>query len=118
MISFLLYPNTDFNLYINSQKSGLDCKYHLLVGRYYWMKSTTQSCLLICGGHRYENPVRAFGSSVSFVNVLRIAPKNLQDYRNPYSLLIEDLDLGQWTSSLGYLFVQMVVMLFSPILVV
>ena len=95
------------------------------------MKSTTLSCLLILapkicllccllvyGGHRHENPVSKFLSSVRFVNMLRIAHKHPQDYWNPYPLLIEDLDLGQWTLSLGYLFVQMVVMQFSPVLIV
>ena len=95
------------------------------------MKSTTQSyllilgpkkcmlcCLLACGGHRCENPVSKFVSSVRFVNVLRIAHKHPQDYWNPYQLLIEDLDLGQWTLSLGYLFVQMVVVPLSPVLII
>ena len=70
--------------------------------------------LLVYGGHRCENPVREFVSSVRFVNMLRIAHKHTQDYWKPNLLLIEGLDLGQWTSSLSYLFVQMVVMLFSP----
>ena len=50
--------------------------------------------------------------------MLRIAPKHPQDYYNPYPLLIIDLDLGQWTSSLDYLFVQIVIMPFSLMLIV
>ena len=89
------------------------------------MKSTILNCLLIldpkrcmlcyllmCSDHRCENLAREFASSVRFVNMLKIAHKHPQDYWNPYPLLIDDLDLGQWTSSLGYLFVKMVVMLF------
>ena len=53
--------------------------------------------------------------SVRFVNMLKIAHKHPQVYWNPYPLLIEGLDLGQWTLSLGYLYVQMVVMPFSPV---
>ena len=60
-------------------------------------------CLLMCGGHRCENLAIEFVSSVRIVNMLRIAHKHPQDYWNPYPLLIEGLDLGQWTSSLGYL---------------
>ena len=60
-------------------------------------------CLLVCGGHRCENLVRKFVSNVRFVNVLKIAHKYPQVYWNPYLLLIEGLDLGQWTLSLGYL---------------
>ena len=57
-------------------------------------------------------------SSVRFVNMLKIAHKHPQVYWNPYPLLTEGLDLGQWTLLLGYLYVQMVVMPFSPVLIV
>ena len=69
-------------------------------------------CLLVYGGHRYENLAREFVSSVRFFNVLRITHKHPQAYWNPYKVLIEGLDLMLWTSSLGYLFVQMVLMPF------
>ena len=75
-------------------------------------------CLLVFGGQRYENHVREFVSNVKFVNMLRAALKQPQDYWNPYPLLIEGLDHGQWTLSLGYLYVQMVVMLFSHVLII
>ena len=52
-------------------------------------------CLLIFGSPRCENHVREFASHVSFVNMLRIAPRHPQDYWNPYLLLIEGLDHGQ-----------------------
>ena len=74
--------------------------------------------LLVCGGHRCENRVREFAESVRFVNVLKIAHKHPQVYWNPYPLLIEGLHHGQWTLSLGSLLVQMVVMLFSHVLIV
>ena len=66
--------------------------------------------MLLCGGHRCENFVREYVSSVRFFNVLRIAHKDPQDYWNTYVLLTERLGLGQWTSSLGYIFVKIVVM--------
>ena len=75
-------------------------------------------CLLMFGGPKCENHVREFVSSVIFVNMLRTAHRHPQVYWNPYPLLIEGLDCGQWTLSLGYLFVQMVAMLFSPMLIV
>ena len=75
-------------------------------------------CLLMCGGHTCENLARDFVRSVRFANMVKIAYNYPQDYWNPYLLLIEGLDLGQWTSSLCYLFVQMVVMPFSPVLIV
>ena len=68
--------------------------------------------LLIFGGHRCENHVREFANSVKFVNTLWTAPKHPQVYFNLYPLLIEGLDHDQWTLSLGYLYVQMVVMPF------
>ena len=74
--------------------------------------------LLVCGGHRYDNRVIKFAESVRFVKMLNIAHKYPQVYWNPYLLLIEGLDHGQWTISLGYLLVQMVVMLFSHVLIV
>ena len=75
-------------------------------------------CLLVFGGPRCENPVSEFVSSVRFVNMLRTALRHPQVYWNPYPLLIEGLDHGQWTLFLGYLYVQMVVMLFSHVLIV
>ena len=89
------------------------------------MKSTILSYLLIlgikicmlcflhvCGGHRCEKLVRKFAKSVKFVNILKIAHRHPQVYWNPYPLLTEGLDLGQWTLLQGYLYVQMVVTLF------
>ena len=75
-------------------------------------------CLLVCGGHICENLARKFVSCVRFFNMLKIALKHPQDYWNLYPLLINGLDLGQWTLSLGYLFVQIVVIPFSPVLIV
>ena len=75
-------------------------------------------CLLVFGGLKCENHVRKFVSSVRFVNMPRIASKHPQVYWNPYPLLIKGLDPGQWTLSLGYLYVQMVVMPFSPVLII
>ena len=120
------------NLYIKAQKSSLDWWCHLHISRYCWIKSTMLSCLLILGtkrcmlycllmfgGPRCENHVREFVSSVRFVNMLKIdTGRHPQVYWNPYPLLIEGLDHGQWTLSLGYLYVQMVVMPFSPVLIV
>ena len=73
--------------------------------------------LLVFGGQRCENPVREFVSNVRFVNMLRTAHSHPQVYWNPYSLLIEGLDHGQWTLSLGYLNVLMVAMPFLPVLI-
>ena len=72
----------------------------------------------MCGGYRCDNLVRKFVSNVRFVNMLKIAHKHPQVYWNPYPLLIEGLDHGQWTLLLGYLYVQIVEMLFSPVLIV
>ena len=95
------------------------------------MKSTTLSCLLIlaakicmlccllvCDGHTCEPLVRKFVYNVRFVDMLKIAHKHPQAYWNLYPLLTEGLDLGLWTLSLGCLLVQMVVMPFSPVLIV
>ena len=131
MLSFILCPNTGLNWSLRAQKSSLDWWCHLLVGRCCWMRSTTLSCLLIlglkrcmlccllvCGGHRWEFPVSKFVSHVRFVNMLKIAHKHPQDCWNRYPLLREGLDLGLWISSLGCHLVQMVVMPFSPVLIV
>ena len=75
-------------------------------------------CLLVSGGPRCENHVRDFVSGVKFVIMLRTALRHPQVYWNPYSLLIEGLDHGQWTLLLGYLYVQMDVTLFSPVLII
>ena len=122
---------TGLNWYIKALESSLDCWCHLLVSRYCWIKSTTLSCLLIlglkrymlccllmCGGHRYKKLIRKFVNNVRFVNVLKIAHKHPQAYWNPYPLLTEGLDLGLWALSLGCLLVQMVAMLFSPVLII
>ena len=71
-------------------------------------------CLLVFGGPRCQIHIRKFVNSVKFVNMLRTALKHHQDYWNLYPLLTDGLDHGQWTLSLVYLYVQMVVMLFSP----
>ena len=70
------------------------------------------------GGPRCENHVKEFVNSVRSVNMLRTAYRHPQVYWNPYTLLIEGLDSGQWTLSLGYLYVQMVVTPFSPVLII
>ena len=75
-------------------------------------------CLLVCGGRTCENLVRKFVSNLRFVKMLKIAHKHPQVYWNLYPLLNKGLDLGQWTLSLVYLFVQMVVMPFSPVLII
>ena len=67
---------------------------------------------------RRENCVKKFEKSDRFINMLKIAHKHPQVNWNPYSLLIEGLDPSQWTLSLGYLYVQMVVMPFSPVFIV
>ena len=74
--------------------------------------------LLVFGGPKCENLVKGFANSVRFVNMLRITHRYPQIYWNPYLLLIDGLDHGQWTLSLGFLYVQMVAMLFSPVLIV
>ena len=129
MFSFMLCLNMGLNLYLKAQKSSVDWWCHLLIGRYYCMRSTILSCLLILGtkrcmiycplifgGPRCENHIREFVNSVRFVNMLRTAQRHPQVYWNPYPLLIEGLD--QWDLSLGYLYVQMVVMPFSPVLII
>ena len=80
------------------------------------MHALLSACM--SGGHRCKNLVRKFVSNVRFVNMLKIAHKHPQVYWNLYPLLIADLDLGLWTLLLGYLYVQMVVMPFSPVLIV
>ena len=82
------------------------------------LKRCMLCCLLICGNHRCEFLVSKFDNNARFVNVLKIAHKHPQAYWNIYPLLTESLDLGLWTLSLGCLLVQMVVMPFSPILIV
>ena len=131
MLSFMLCPNTDLSWSLRVQKSSLDWWCRLLVGRCCWMRSTTLSCLLILGlrrcmlcclpvygGHTWEFLVSKSVSLVRFVNMLRIAHKHPQVCWNRYPLLKEGLDLGQWISSLGCHLVQMVVMPFSPVLIV
>ena len=127
----MLCLNMDLNLFIKAQKSSLDWWCHFLAGKYYWMRSHNSKlsvhfgfkkmhacCLLMCGGHRCENLVRKFFSSLRFVNMLKILHKHPQVYWNLYILLVEGLDHDQWTLSLGSLLVQMVVMLFSQILII
>ena len=63
-------------------------------------------CLLMFGGLRCKKLAREFAKNVRFANVLKLAHKHPQIYWNPYPLLIEGLDLGQWTLLLGYLYVQ------------
>ena len=75
-------------------------------------------CLLVFGGPKCENHVRGFASSVRFVNMQRTARRHPQVCWNHYPLLIGGLDHGQWTLSLGYLYVQMVATPFSPVLIV
>ena len=72
----------------------------------------------MCGGHRWEFLVSKFVSHVKFVNVLKIVHKHPQAYWNRYPLMREGLDLGLWILSLGCQLVQMVVMPFSPVLIV
>ena len=73
-------------------------------------------CLLVCGGHICEFPVREFISNVRFVNMLKIAHKHPQAYWNLYLLPTEGLDLDLWILLLGCFLMQMVVMLFSLML--
>ena len=128
MLSFMLCLNKGLNSYIKAQKSSLNWCCHLHIGRYCWINSTMLSCplilgtkrwilccLLMFGGPRCMNHVRVFGSCFRFVNMLRTALRHPQDYWNPYPLLIEGLAHGQWTLSLGYLYVPMVAMPFSPV---
>ena len=131
VLSFMLYPNKDLSWSLKVQRSSLDWWCHFLVGRCCWMRSTTLSCLLILGlkrcmlyylpeysGHTWEFLVSKSVSLVRFVNMLRILHKHPQDCWNCYPLLIENLDLGLWISSLGYHLVLMVVMPFLPVLIV
>ena len=74
--------------------------------------------LLVFGGLKCENHVRGFASSVRFFNVQKTARGHPQVCWNHYPLLIGGLDCGQWTLSLGHLYVQMVATLFSPVLIV
>ena len=116
MLSFMLWLNISLKIHIKPQKNSLDWWCHFHIGKYCWMKSTMLSCLLILGtkrcmlycllmfgGPRCENHVTEFISSVRFLNVLRTALKHPQAYWNPYLLLIEGLDHGQWTLPLVYL---------------
>ena len=72
--------------------------------------------LLVFDGPRCENLIKGFSNSVRFVNMQRTAHRHPQVCWNPYPLLIDGLDRSQWTLSLGYLYVQIVVMPFSPAL--
>ena len=125
MLSFMLYLNMGLSWSLKVQKSSLDWRFHLLVGRCCWMRSTTLSyllilrlrrCMLCClpvyGCHTWEFLVSKFVSLVRFVNMLRIAYKHPQDCWNHYPLQQKGLDLGIWISSLGYPLVLMVVMAF------
>ena len=98
----MLYLNMGLNLSIKAQKSSLNWWCHLHVGRYFFMKSTMLSFLLILGikrcilyyllmfgGPKCENHVKEFVNSVRSVNVLRTAHRHPQVYWNPYLLLIE-----------------------------
>ena len=131
MLSFMLYLNMGLNLHIKAQTSSLDWWCPLHVGRYYWIRSTKLSCLLILdtercmlycllmfGGPRCEKRVREFISSLKFVKVQSTALRHPQDYWNPYLLLIDGLDHGQWTLSLSYLYVPIVAMPFLPVWIV
>ena len=69
--------------------------------------------LLVFGGPKCDNHVSGFASSVRFVNVQRTACRHPQVCWNSYPLLIGGLDHGQWTSSLGYFYVQIVATIFT-----
>ena len=75
-------------------------------------------CLLMFEGPKYDNHVREFANSDRSFNMQRTACRHPQVYWNSYPLLIEGLDHGQWALLLGYFHGQMVVTLFSPVLVV
>ena len=90
----------------------------LIVCSFWVQKDTLLCCLLMFSGSKYENLVKRFKKSVRFVKMLKIAHKHLQVCWNPYPLLINGLDHGRWTLSLGYLLVQMVAKPFSPVLIV
>ena len=70
------------------------------------------------GGPKCKNHVTIFASSVKFVNMQRIKRRHPQVFWNHYPLLIGGLDRGPWTLSLGYLYMQMVAMPFSPVLII
>ena len=131
MLSFMLGLNMGLNSYIEAQMSSQNWWCHLHVGRYCWIKSTMISCLLILGpklcmlcfllvfgSPRCDNYVREFVSNVRFVKWLKTALRHPQVYWDPYPLLIEGLVHGQWTLLLGYLYVQMVVMLFPHVWII
>ena len=131
MLSSMLYPNTGLSWFIQAQKSNLSWWCHLFISIYYWIRSTTLSCLLIlgpkrcllcyllmCDHYKYEKLVREFVSLVKSINMLKIVHKHPQAYWNLYPLLTDGLDLGQWTLSLGCLLVQMVAMPFSPVFII
>ena len=91
----------------------------LVVNSTPWRPSTCMlCCLLVCGGYRCDFPVSKFVSHVRFVNMLKIAHKHPQDCWNRYPLLREGLGLDVWISSLGCHLVQVVVMPFSPVLII
>ena len=75
-------------------------------------------CLLVFGDLKCENLVKGFANSVGFVKIQKTAYRHPQVRWNPYPLLIDGLDHGQWTLSMGYLYVQMVAMPFSFVLIV
>ena len=75
-------------------------------------------CLLIFGGPKYKNLVKGFSNIIRFVNMQRTAHRHPQVCWNPYPLFTDSLDHGQWNLSLGYLYVQMVVMPFPPVSIV
>ena len=131
MLNFMLCLKMGFNLYKKAQKSSPDWWCCFYIGRYCWIRSTMISCLLILGtkrcmlccllvfgGLKCENQVRGFASNFRFVNIQRTVHRHPQVCWNHYPLLIGGLDRGQWTLSLGYLYVQMVAMPFSPVLII
>ena len=68
--------------------------------------------LLVFGGPKCKKHVKGFESNVRFVIMQRTARRHPQVCWNHYLLLIRGLDCGQWTLSLGYLYVQMFAMPF------
>ena len=131
MLSSMLCPKNDLIWFINAQKSSLNWWCRLFFGGCCWIRSTTLSCLLIlglkrcmlccqlvCGFHKCNFLVSKFVSNVKFVSIIKIAHKHPPAYWNRNSLLREGLDLGLWILSLGWHLVQMVAMLFSPVLIV
>ena len=73
--------------------------------------------LLVFGSPKCDNHIKGFVSSIRFVSMLKTAHRHPQVCWNPYPLLIDGLDHGQWILSLGYLYVQMVATPFSPVLI-